>query len=407
MKRFVVCIVALFFILAAVCICVGRSFEYKRVDNVYINEVLQGLEAGQIPEEKVYDYTLFDKDGQVLFSSKEAEDNMSYEARISSAIGNGDAVVDYKDCKVVFYVGARESFERMRGVLLTFLSFSFIAMAVAVAIGAVSIYRRTIKPFLELKVFSGEVAKGNLDFPLRIDKFNSFGSFGEAFDIMRNNLKESRLAEQKSAADKRRLMQEIGHEIKTPLASIRAVAECGYTLEGREDYEIILDKANAIDNLVNDFYHSALEDEGQLNIYLTRHSCKELAQTIALSDYNSRASINTPPAVFVLYDKIRMTQVIDNIIANSYKYADTEISVDMSLSEDKLITKISDSGEGVPQEQLSYVMDRFYRGGKTEEKMGQGLGLHICRKLIERMGGEMICRNDNGFVVEILLSICK
>ncbi|MDE5756649.1 MAG: HAMP domain-containing histidine kinase, partial [Clostridia bacterium] len=400
MKKFIICVVALFVILATVCICVGASFEYQRIDNVYINEVLQGLDSGQEPEQKIYDYTVFDKDGLVLFSTIATQD-MSYDARISKAVGNGDIVMDYKDCKVVFYIGSQQRFDNMRDVILVFVGVSFGVMAVAVALCVYLLFKRTVKPFEKLKAFSGEVAKGNLDFPLILDKYNSFGAFGEAFDIMRNNLKESRLAEQKSVVDKRRLMQEIGHEIKTPLASIRAIAECGCAVDSNEDFAVILDKANTIDNLVNDFYHATLEEEGQLNIYLTRHSSKEFAQMIASCDYNGRARINTPPDCFVLYDKIRMAQVIDNIIANSYKYADTDISVEMTERDGKLIATIRDSGSGVPPEQLSFVMDRFYRGEKTAEKLGQGLGLHICRKLVDRMGGEMTCRNDNGFVVEI------
>ena len=402
MKKFIVCIVALFAILAAVCLGVGAGFEYQRVDNVYINEVLQGLDSGRQPAEKIYDYTLFDRDGQVLYSTTDTQE-MSYDARINRALGNGDIVVDYGDCKVVFYIKSQDRFESMRNSLLLYLGICFAIMAIAVALSICLLYRRTVKPFEKLKVFSGEVAKGNLDFPLTLDKYNSFGAFGEAFDIMRNNLKESRLAEQKSVVDKRRLMQEIGHDIKTPLASIKAIAECGYAVDGNENYAVILDKASAIDNLVNDFYHATLEEEGQLNVFLTRHSSKDLAQLIATCDYNNRASINTPPDCFTLYDKIRMTQIIDNIIANSYKYADTDISVVMSERDGKLITLIRDSGAGVPPEQLSYVMDRFYRGEKTAEKLGQGLGLHICRKLVERMGGEMICRNEDGFVVEIAL----
>ena len=59
MKRFIVCIVAIFAVLATVCLCVGAGFEYQRIDSVYINEVLQGLDSSRQPEEKVYDYTLF------------------------------------------------------------------------------------------------------------------------------------------------------------------------------------------------------------------------------------------------------------------------------------------------------------------------------------------------------------
>ncbi|MDE6276033.1 MAG: HAMP domain-containing histidine kinase [Clostridia bacterium] len=406
MKKIIICTVAMFVILTTVCICVGASFEYQRVDNVYINEVLQGLDSGQEPKQKVYDYTLFDKDGKVLYSTVDTQD-LSYDARISKSTGNGDIIMDYKDCKVVFYINAQKRFENMRNSILIFLGISFAIMAVTVALCIYLLFRRTVKPFEKLKAFSGEVAKGNLDFPLTLDRYNTFGAFGEAFDIMRNNLKESRLAEQKSVVDKRRLMQEIGHEIKTPLSSIRAIAECGYAVDSNEDFAVILDKANTIDNLVNDFYHATLEEEGRLNIYLTRHSSKEFAQMIAACDYNGRAHIDTPPDCHVLYDKIRMGQVIDNIIANSYKYADTDITVGMSERDGKLITCIRDSGNGVPPEQLSYVMDRFYRGEKTAEKLGQGLGLHICRKLVERMGGEMTCRNDNGFVVEIALPKCN
>lgn len=403
MKRFIVSIVALFAVLATVCLCVGANYEYQRVDNVYINEVVQGLETGTEPVEKVYDYTLFDKEGNVLYSTID-EEKMSYDARLSKAICNGDIVVDYKDCKVVFYIQAQKRFVNMRNDILIFLGICFAVMAIAIAVCVYLLYRRIVKPFERLKEFSGEVANGNLDFPLTLDRYNTFGAFGEAFDIMRNNLKESRIAEQKSVVDKRRLMQEIGHEIKTPLASIKAVAECGYAIDGNEDFATILDKASAIDNLVNNFYHVTLEEEGQLNIFLTRHSSKELAQLIAKCDYNGRAQIDTPPDCLIHYDKIRMTQIIDNIIANSYKYADTDIIVKMFERDGKLITVIRDSGAGVPPEQLSYVMDRFYRGEKTAEKLGQGLGLHICRKLVERMGGEMTCRNDDGFVVEIALT---
>ena len=78
---------------------------------------------------------------------------------------------------------------------------------------------------------------------------------------------------------------------------------------------------------------------------------------IVSCDYNGRVRINTPPDCFALYDKIRMTQIIDNIIANSYKYADTDIVVEIVERDDKLVAVIRYSGAGVPPEQLIYVMD--------------------------------------------------
>ncbi len=235
----------------------------------------------------------------------------------------------------------------------------------------------------------------------------SFGAFGEAFDIMRNNLRESRIAEQSVYMERRRLLQEIGHEIKTPLSTIKAVAECGFAVDGNENYTVISNKANAIDNLVNDFYQKALEEEGQLNVFITKHSQEDFKKLISECDYNGKIVLGEDINCNILYDKNRMIQIVDNIIANSYKYADTDIKVDMTLQGEQLKVKFKDYGDGVVPEQLSYIMDRFYRGEKTEEKLGQGLGLNICRKLVIRMGGDMNCYNDNGFVVELILPVMK
>ena len=402
MKKSIMIAVAMFLLAACVFLGIGYGFEYERVDTVYINEVVQSLSSGE-PIAGKYDYTVIDREGNVLYSTVDVSE-MSYEARINRAIGDGDTVVDFGEGKIVFYLDGQGRFEKMRSTFVWFAVACLLAMAICIAVGIAVFYRRALRPFARLKDFAGEVAKGNLDSPLIMDKYESFGSFSEAFDIMRNNLKESRLAEQKSAMEKRRLLQEIGHDIKTPLSSIKAVAECAMA-QGEENYNVILDKANTIENLVNDFYQATLEEEGQLSIYLTKHTSEEFAKMLDESDYNLRIKRNAPPQCDILYDKIRMEQIIDNIIANSYKYADTSIDVDMSVKGNRFVTVFKDYGNGVDPEQLQYVMDRFYRGEKTSETLGQGLGLHICRKLVTRMGGEMSCRNEEGFVVEISLPL--
>ncbi len=316
-------------------------------------------------------------------------------------------MIDYEDSKIIFYLSSQERFYAMRGKLIWLIVISIIAVAISVFVCAYFVYVRTTKPFNKLRCFAQEVAKGNLDSPLILDKYNSFGAFGEAFDIMRNNLRESKISEQNEMLGKRRLIQEIGHEIKTPLSSIKAVAECGIALNKDKNYNIIWDKANVIDNMVNDFYQKALEEDGQLNVFVTKHSVVEFKQLIVNSDYNGKIVFGKEVECNILYDNNRMTQIVDNIIVNSYKYADTEIKVEMRIKEDKFEVIFKDYGAGVAAEQLSYIMDRFYRGEKTAEKLGQGLGLNICRKLILRMGGDMNCYNDNGFVVQLNVPILK
>ncbi len=406
MKKFIVSLCLIFIAIGAVCLGIGLSFDYKKVDTVYINEVVQGLDFGTEPKEIVYHYALIDKTGEVLKSSKDVPE-MAIETRLSKALADGDIVVDYGDKKIIFYTESNARFYSMRNTLIWIVEVSFVVLGLAMAIGCYFIYKRTVKPFNSLKSFAQEVAKGNLDSPLILDKYMSFGAFGEAFDIMRNNLRESRIAEQSVYMERRRLLQEIGHEIKTPLSSIKAVAECGFAVDGNENYTVISNKANAIDNLVNDFYQKALEEEGQLNVFITKHSQEDFKKLISECDYNGKIVLGEDINCNILYDKNRMIQIVDNIIANSYKYADTDIKVDMTLQGEQLKVKFKDYGDGVVPEQLSYIMDRFYRGEKTEEKLGQGLGLNICRKLVIRMGGDMNCYNDNGFVVELILPVMK
>lgn len=406
MKKFIVSLCLIFIAIGAVCLGIGLSFDYKKVDTVYINEVIQCLNKGESVEKIVYDYTLIDITGKVLFSTKQVND-IDYNTRLSRALADGDIVVDYGDKKIIFYTESNARFYSMRNTLIWIVEVSFVVLGLAMAIGCYFIYKRTVKPFNSLKSFAQEVAKGNLDSPLILDKYMSFGAFGEAFDIMRNNLRESRIAEQSVYMERRRLLQEIGHEIKTPLSTIKAVAECGFAVDGNENYTVISNKANAIDNLVNDFYQKALEEEGQLNVFITKHSQEDFKKLITECDYNGKIVFGDDISCNILYDKNRMIQIVDNIIANSYKYADTDIKVDMTLQGEQLKVKFKDYGDGVVPEQLSYIMDRFYRGEKTEEKLGQGLGLNICRKLVIRMGGDMNCYNDNGFVVELILPVMK
>jgi len=406
MKKFIVSLCLIFIVIGAVCLGIGLSFDYKKVDTVYINEVVQGLDFGTEPKEIVYHYALIDKTGEVLKSSKDVPE-MAIETRLSKALADGDIVVDYGDKKIIFYTESNARFYSMRNTLIWIVAVSFVVLGLAMAIGCYFIYKRTVKPFNSLKSFAQEVAKGNLDSPLILDKYMSFGAFGEAFDIMRNNLRESRIAEQSVYMESRRLLQEIGHEIKTPLSTIKAVAECGFAVDGNENYTVISNKANAIDNLVNDFYQKALEEEGQLNVFITKQSQEDFKKLINECDYNGKIVLGEDINCNILYDKNRMIQIVDNIIANSYKYADTDIKVDMTLQGEQLKVKFKDYGDGVVPEQLSYIMDRFYRGEKTEEKLGQGLRLNICRKLVIRMGGDMNCYNDNGFVVELILPVMK
>ncbi len=110
----------------------------------------------------------------------------------------------------------------------------------------------------------------------------------------------------------------------------------------------------------------------------------------------------------MITDSRRMSQIVANILSNSYKYAGTAIEVKYQINGGYLQMDIRDFGPGVPMEELPLVTNKFYRG-KAEKiilQEGSGLGLYISQSLMEEMKGELICMNEQpGFLVRLLIPL--
>jgi signal transduction histidine kinase len=102
-------------------------------------------------------------------------------------------------------------------------------------------------------------------------------------------------------------------------------------------------------------------------------------------------------------DKLRLTQVIDNIVNNSFKYAKTRVDVSFAEKENGVTIEIRDTGTGVSQEELVLITEKYFRGSNAKGATGSGLGLYLAKSFMEQMRGSMECHNDGGFVVTLFL----
>ena len=112
--------------------------------------------------------------------------------------------------------------------------------------------------------------------------------------------------------------------------------------------------------------------------------------------------------MIIKIDGRRMSQVIGNIIANSYKYAGTKIDVSYRIADAYLEMKLHDHGPGVPADELDLLTNKFYRGKDwvNSKEEGSGLGLYIARTLMEKMDGELVLEsNGDGFCVTLLIPL--
>ena len=108
----------------------------------------------------------------------------------------------------------------------------------------------------------------------------------------------------------------------------------------------------------------------------------------------------------IFADKLRLQQVFDNIFANSYKYADTEINVRVFADENYLAVEAEDHGGGVSAEELPLLKEKFKRGNNTDGIDGAGLGLYISDRFMTEMKGELLIENgERGLKITVLISL--
>ncbi len=285
------------------------------------------------------------------------------------------------------------------------------------------VYFVELKPVGEMEAFANEIAKGNLDVPLPVHRSKLFINFVESFDIMREELRASKEREAASERAKRELVGELSHDIKTPVATIQATCEVlelkyGNKLKdsGDEDIKNLLDKigtistkAETINALVNNMFKATLEDSEEISFNILERSSKDIEMYFEnLVDYGNIILDNHIPECLLYYDSMRMEQVVDNIIGNSFKYAHTDIHVSFeevigSGNEKFIKIKIKDSGPGVFDDELPLIVEKFYRGKGTDEKSGYGLGMYLANWYMTKQGGGMEYYNEDGFVVELFV----
>lgn len=292
-------------------------------------------------------------------------------------------------------------------VLLLFLNLAFILFFYFY------LYRKILRPFGRLEKFAAVVAAGNLDFPLEMERGNAFGAFSWAFDMLRTELRKAKKSEQEAVAAKKMLVATISHDIKTPVASIRAYAEAlvsgmAKTPERKEKYlNTIISKADEVAQLTDDLFLHALSDMDKLSIKKNEYGAKTLIAEIMepfFAQYGERIiQKNEVPDISVITDGRRISQVFENIITNAAKYAgESLIYIDFSKKDGFLVCGFEDFGGGIPPEDMPFILDKFYRGKNSEGKKGSGLGLYIVKYVMEKTGGYVTLENTkSGLLIKI------
>lgn len=400
----------------------GKLSNEIPVHTIEINRLLVSLEENwdsvssykdkPIESDSSFDYSVIDTNGNVILYTRD-----DIAKSISSATSDYDIIRNIEvDGKVSGYLivhNPKAELEKQTNMKIALFVMSLILLTVVISVlYYVYLKRRVLDPFKKLKGFAVRVAGGNLDTPLEMDKGNVFGPFTESFDIMREELKASREREEKAVKSRKELVAQLSHDIKTPVSSIKAMTDVMSLTASEEDkvtINAINAKADQIDSLISNLFHATLEELEQLEVKPEDINSTDIVQMIKDADYlNKIEKIDIKDAV-VFADRLRLNQVLNNIIFNSYKYADTMINVTSrfeNAGSKYLFIEIADKGPGVPEEELEMITQKFKRGSNAGNKDGSGLGLYISDYLMNKMEGSLTVRNTgDGLAVEIGIKI--
>ncbi len=371
-------------------------------DTVAVNEIVQTVaqDFNTLNEHKnptTLNYVVLDNAGNILYKTKSG-----LSESVNVAISHRDTILDITIDnsivgKVIIYNEGTQMLQSQKQMVLIVLSVA-IAFQAIVCIGyTIYMHFKIIRPFHKLKGFAERVAGGNLDIPLEMDRHNLFGAFTESFDIMRSELKKARISEAQANASKKELVAKLSHDIKTPVASIKAVSEVGLAVstseKNRANYTQIIGKADQINTLVTNLFTATLEELQQLTVTPTNIESKQIKIMLENSDYLHCAIIPSIPDCLVYADSLRLQQVFDNIFANAYKYAKTDVTVTIQKSEKNINIAIEDFGGGVKSEELPMLKEKYKRGSNAINIEGAGLGLYISDYFMREMHGKLNIEN--------------
>jgi signal transduction histidine kinase len=287
------------------------------------------------------------------------------------------------------------------------------SMLVALLIG-ILLARNLIRPLRSLTDAAEKIAEGQLEQQVKIGSRDEIGRLGEAFNRMSQKVARANLMRKQMTAD-------IAHDLRTPLTVIGGYIESmrdGVLQPTPERLSLIYTEIEGLQDLVGDLRMLTQVDAGELPLHPQRIAPYGLLEHAAAT-YGHRADqqgvhleLDVPDGLPDLnVDEGRMMQVFGNLLSNALRYTPSggEICLSARSEGDSVTLAVADTGEGIAEEDLPYIFDRFRRADKSRhsETGESGLGLAIVKALVEAHGGTVRAesRLDVGTTISIELPV--
>lgn len=225
---------------------------------------------------------------------------------------------------------------------------------------------------------------------------------------------QERIIYQRREAQIRREIENISHDLRTPLTSIlgyvNLLEETDDKKEKEEYLEIIRKRAKVLQGFIQDFYELSRIEADDYPLVLEQVAVQNVLTEVALAYYAEFEKRNIQVEVdlqekssYIVADNIAFHRIINNLIQNSLKYAEGFVKIRQYTRDKNCIIQIQNPKGNLTKQELALIFDRFYTGDPSRNNQSTGLGLTIAKILTEKMKGSIDTRiEDETFVVELI-----
>ncbi|MGL5766251.1 MAG: sensor histidine kinase [Sarcina sp.] len=310
------------------------------------------------------------------------------------------------------------------------IAFFLAGMIVAIEVINIFIYdkfnKRILLPVKALKDGILKVADGDYSVRVANNTRNEIGTLIDEFNCMIQKLEESRILKKEYEKNRKDLIANISHDLKTPITSIKGYVDiiCDGEIKDTEKIakylDVVKNNCDYMNNLIDDLFLFSKLDMQRVNFEFNEVNISDYLDDImeefsfTFSEDEQYFEYNNllKKSEFVSLDSKSMYRTLRNIVGNAKKYGGSNLKVNVSVYRQNsyIIISIKDNGPGIKEEHLKNIFERFYRVDKerTKDLMSTGLGLAIAKEIIEAhhgtIGVESVVGEGCEFIIRLPIS---
>ncbi|UAL48269.1 HAMP domain-containing protein [Sutcliffiella horikoshii] len=253
------------------------------------------------------------------------------------------------------------------------------------------------KPLIRMKDATQKISNGDFSVKLPVKTKDELGELAESIQSLANHLNHLQ-------KERKEFLASISHELRTPLTYIKGYADLGrkpnLAESARLEYlNIIHEESNRVSSMLEDLFELAKMDQNAFSIQPQRMDIEKFILPIyekarpAFENAGIHLMFEPNQSFEVLIDPRRFEQIVLNVLDNALKYssAGSTTTIQLNKKGNESSLSIKDEGKGIPEEEIPFILDRFYRVEKSRSRLtgGVGLGLAIVRELVEAHGATL------------------